>query len=60
MIFINQIDETKKSEIINLIKDKSLGIKLLNNIECVDLYYQTFKDLKKICKCKLINYIYFK
>ena len=50
MILINQIDESKKNEIINLLKDKSLGMKLLNQTECADLYYQTFKDLKRICK----------
>jgi hypothetical protein len=50
MILINQIDESKKNEIISLIKDKSLGIKIINESECYDLYYQTFKDLKRICK----------
>jgi len=52
MILLNQIEESKKNEIISLIKDKSLGIKIINESECYDLYYQTFKDLKRICKSK--------
>jgi hypothetical protein len=49
MILVNQIEENKRSEIINLLKDKSLGINLLGDKECLDLYYQTFKNLKRIC-----------
>lgn len=57
MLLLNQIDETKKSEILNLIRDKSLGITLINDAECQELYYQTFKDLKRICKSKeFINF----
>ena len=52
MILLNQIDETKKPEIINLMRDKSLGVRILPDAECQDLYYQTFKDLKRICKSK--------
>lgn len=50
MILLNQIDEAKKPEVINLIRDKSLGIKMVTDADCQDLYYQTFKDLKRICK----------
>ncbi len=49
MILVNQIEENKRNEIINLLKDKSLGINLLGDKECLDLYYQTFKNLKRIC-----------
>lgn len=54
MILLNQIDdsESKKSEILNLIRDKSLGIKLHSDSESLEMYYQTFRDLKRICKCK--------
>ena len=52
MILVNQIDETKRNEILSLLKDKSLGIKLSSEPECLELYYQTFKDLKRICKVK--------
>ena len=60
MILINQIDVNKKNEIINLIRDRSLGIKILGDQECVDSYYQTFKDLKRICKAQpFVNTEYF-
>lgn len=49
MILVNQIEESKRNEIISLLKDKSLGIKLQSDKECLDLYYQTFKNLKRIC-----------
>jgi len=52
MVLVNQIDESKRHEIINLLKDKSLGITLLGDTECLDLYYQTFKNLKRICISK--------
>ena len=52
MVLVNQIEEIKRNEIINLLKDKSLGITLSNEPECLDLYYQTFKNLKRICKGK--------
>lgn len=50
MILLNQIDESKKNEIINLVRDKSLGIRVVTDQECQGLYYQTFRDLKRICK----------
>lgn len=52
MILLNQIDESRRNEIIGLIKDKSLGFKIYPCTESHDLYYQTFRDLKKICKSK--------
>lgn len=56
MILLNQIDESKKNEIINLVRDKSLGIRVVADQECQGLYYQTFRDLKRICKSmKLIK-----
>ncbi len=54
MILVNQIEESKRNEIISLLKDKSLGIKLQNDKECLDLYYQTFKNLKRICNGELV------
>ena len=54
MILVNQIDESKRKEILSLMRDKSLGIKLINDPECYDLYYQTFKDLKRICTGKCV------
>ena len=50
MILLNQIDETNPVELVDLINDKSLGLNVLQNIECNQLYLQTFKDLKKICR----------
>lgn len=50
MILVNQISDTKRIEILNLIRDRSIGLKLNNDDECQELYYQTFKDLKRICK----------
>jgi hypothetical protein len=52
MILLNQIDEINKNEILCLLKDKSLDFKLFSNVDCYELYYQTFKDLKKICSSK--------
>lgn len=49
MLVLNQIDQTKKPEIIDLISDKSLGIKIYSDASCVEMYYQTFKDLRRIC-----------
>ena len=54
MILVNQVEESKRNEIISLLKDKSLGIKLQSDKECLDLYYQTFKNLKRICNGKLV------
>lgn len=54
MILLNQIDETKKNEVINLMRDKSLGIRMVPDSECQGLYYQTFRDLKRICKSKIM------
>lgn len=50
MLLLNQIDESKKEEVLNLLKNKSLGINLRLEPECMDLYYQTFRDLKRICQ----------
>lgn len=60
MILLNQLEdiECKKNEILTLINDTSLGIKLNCDPECLDLYFQTFKDLKRICKCKFISFIF--
>lgn len=55
MILLNQIEESKKNEIINLIRDKSLGIRVLSDAECQSLYYQTFRDLKRICKSMILS-----
>jgi hypothetical protein len=52
MILLNQIDEGKRNDTLNLIKDKSLDLKIIANEQCYELYYQTFKDLKRICRCK--------
>ena len=52
MILLNQIDEGKRNDALNLIKDKSLDLKINSNEDCHEFYYQTFKDLKKICRCK--------
>lgn len=49
MLVLNQIDQTKKSEIIDLISDKFLGIKIYSEQSCYEMYYQTFKDLRRIC-----------
>ena len=53
MILLNQIDESKRNDTLNLIRDKSLDLKIIANEECYELYYQTFRDLKKICRCNL-------
>ena len=50
MILVNQISDTKRIEILNIIRDRSIGLKLNNDDECQELYYQTFRDLKRICK----------
>lgn len=57
MILLNQIDENKKNEVINLMRDKSLGVRVLNDPDCQDLYYQTFKDLKRICKSNQLTHL---
>ena len=57
MILLNQIDESRRIEIISLIRDKSLGFKIYPSVEAHESYYQTFKDLKKICKSKHIFYL---
>lgn len=55
MILLNQIEDKdgNKEEILRLINDKILGIQLKDDLECLDQYFQTYKDLKRICKCKL-------
>ena len=50
MLILNQIDEHKRNDILNLICDKSVGIKLNSDSSCLDMYYQTFKDLRRICQ----------
>lgn len=54
MIMLNQIEDidANKEEVLRLINDKILGIQLKNDPDCFDLYFQTYKDLKRICKCK--------
>lgn len=54
MIMLNQIEDidSNKEEILRLINDKILGIQLKNDPDFFDLYFQTYKDLKRICKCK--------
>lgn len=61
MILLNQIDdsESNKHEILSLMREKILGIHLKSEPECLDLYFQTFKDLKRICKCKFFSIFYF-
>lgn len=55
MIRLNQIDdcESNKQEILALMREHILAIHIKSDLDCLDLYFQTFKDLKRICKCKL-------
>ena len=50
MLLLNQMDESKKEEILNLLRNKSLGMSIKPDAKCLDMYYQTFRDLKRICQ----------
>ena len=53
MYLLNQVDESKRSEVLSLIKDRSLAIHFHPNPDSNELYYQTFKDLKRIFRGKI-------
>jgi hypothetical protein len=50
---LNQIDESKKEEIVGLLNDKYLGIKLTREPDCMQMYYGAFKELRKSCQSQL-------
>ena len=54
MLLINELsDECQPCELLRLVGDQSLGISMRREAECQRMYYQTYRDLKRICQCKV-------
>ncbi len=53
IIRLNQVDESKKADIMSLLGEKYLGIKLNKDQACGQLYYAAFRELKKSCQSQL-------